>query len=162
MSGYGKKGRFQKVDLKHNLGIIDLNIKALVELTYIGLKYMDHDSKIIQVASIAGYLPLPGNSIYAASKAFVLNFTIALNAELRNIHVMALCPGPVNTEFFQTWGGDHWAKKRASPQKVVKKALKDLKKGRWVSTYSIKMQVGRVVSKALPRKWAAKLIRKFA
>ena len=84
------------------LGIVDVNIRALTDLT---LRFADsvvkHRGGILNVASIAGFLPGPGMAVYYASKAYVLSFTEALHAELgpRGAKVTALCPGPVLTEF---------------------------------------------------------------
>ncbi len=84
------------------LGMIDLNIRALTELS---LNFVDslarHRGGILNVASIAAFLPGPGMAVYYASKAYVLSFSEALHRELkpRGIRVTALCPGPVPTEF---------------------------------------------------------------
>jgi len=82
--------------------MIDLNIRALTELS---LTFVDslarHRGGILNVASVAAFLPGPGAAVYYASKAFVLSFSEALHRELagRGIRVTALCPGPVPTEF---------------------------------------------------------------
>ena len=82
--------------------MIDLNIRALTDLS---LSFVDslarHRGGILNVASVAGFLPGPGSAVYYASKAFVLSFSEALHRELkpRGIRVTCLCPGPVATEF---------------------------------------------------------------
>lgn len=104
-AGVGLAGEFSASNLTDNLKMVDLNIRSLVELTGLFLPGMmnKNNGAILNVASIAGFLPGPRMSVYYASKAFVLSFTEALHAELKNtdIHVSALCPGPTETEFFK-------------------------------------------------------------
>ena len=101
-AGFGLAGRMLELDPAQQLEMIDLNIRALTDLT---LRFTDsivrHRGGILNVASIAAFLPGPGMAVYYASKAFVLSFTEALRGELRNtgVRVTALCPGPVPTEF---------------------------------------------------------------
>jgi short-subunit dehydrogenase len=101
-AGFGLVGR--AADLAHveQLGMIDLNMRALTDLS---LSFVDslerHRGGVLNVASIAGVMPGPGSAVYYASKAFVLSFTEALHDELapRGIRVTCLCPGPVASEF---------------------------------------------------------------
>jgi short-subunit dehydrogenase len=101
-AGFGKFGRAIDLDRGEQLGIIAVNIRALTELS---LRFSDHLIRhrggILNVGSIAGYLPGPGMAVYYASKAYVLSFTEALRGELgpRGVRVTALCPGPVPSEF---------------------------------------------------------------
>lgn len=101
-AGFGLAGRMLELDRGQQLEMIDLNIRALTDLT---LRFTDsivrNRGGILNVASIAAFLPGPGMAVYYASKAFVLSFTEALRGELRNtgVRVTALCPGPVPTEF---------------------------------------------------------------
>jgi len=101
-AGFGLFGKAAELDRQAQLGIVDLNIRTLTDLT---LRFADtvvkHRGGILNVASIAGFLPGPGMAVYYASKAYVLSFTEALHAELgpRGAKVTALCPGPVLTEF---------------------------------------------------------------
>ncbi|HEU4766108.1 MAG TPA: SDR family NAD(P)-dependent oxidoreductase, partial [Pyrinomonadaceae bacterium] len=103
-AGFGSMGDFVKSDLKRELEMIDLNIKSLVDLTYRFLAPMRarKQGTILNVASTAGFQPVPYMSTYAATKAFVLSFSEALWEENREygVHVMALCPGVTDTEFF--------------------------------------------------------------
>lgn len=100
-AGYGRFGSFAEVDDDESERIISLNCTSLVRLTYACVGYMDRGSKIIEIASVAAFQPLPYLNIYAATKAFVLSFSEALSFELadRGITVTALCPGWVRTEF---------------------------------------------------------------
>jgi len=101
-AGFGLAGRMLELDRSQQLEMIDLNIRALTDLTLrFGDSIIRHRGGILNVASIAAFLPGPGMAVYYASKAFVLSFTEALRGELRatGVRVTALCPGPVPTEF---------------------------------------------------------------
>ena len=101
-AGFGLLGRAATLSCDEQLAMIDLNIRALTELS---LAFLDsiarHRGGILNVASIAAFMPGPGMAVYYASKAFVLSFSEALHQELsdRGVRVTALCPGPVPTEF---------------------------------------------------------------
>jgi len=104
-AGFGSMGDFGKLDLDRELEIIELNVRALVDLTHRFLLPMRERKRgtIINVASTAGFQPVPYMATYAATKAFVLSFSEALWEEnhLHGVHVMALCPGVTETNFFQ-------------------------------------------------------------
>jgi short-subunit dehydrogenase len=101
-AGFGLFGLSADLDRDQQLAMIDLNIRALTDLS---LRFSDsvvrNKGGILNVASIAAFLPGPGMAVYYASKAFVLSFTEALRGELgrQGVRVTALCPGPVPTEF---------------------------------------------------------------
>lgn len=101
-AGFGLAGAALTLDRGQQLEMIDLNVRTLTDLT---LRFADsivrHRGGILNVASIAAFLPGPGMAVYYATKAFVLSFTEAMRGELRNtgVRVTALCPGPVPTEF---------------------------------------------------------------
>jgi hypothetical protein len=101
-AGYGLFGKAVELDRAEQLGIIDVNVSAMTDLS---LRFADslirHRGGILNVSSIAGFLPGPGMAVYYASKAYVLSFSEALRKELapRGVRVTALCPGPVPTEF---------------------------------------------------------------
>jgi short-subunit dehydrogenase len=101
-AGYGLFGNAIELDRADQLGIIAVNIRAMTDLS---LRFSDqlirHRGGILNVASIASFLPGPGMAVYYASKAYVLSFTEALRGELapRGVRVTALCPGPVPSEF---------------------------------------------------------------
>lgn len=103
-AGFGSMGDFPRLDLARELEMIDLNVKSLVDLTHRFLWPMRERGQgtIINVASTAGFQPVPYMATYAATKAFVLSFSEALWEENRQygIHVMALCPGVTDTNFF--------------------------------------------------------------
>jgi len=101
-AGFGLFGRAIERDRVEQLGIIAVNIRALTDLS---LRFADqlirHRGGILNVGSVAGFLPGPGMAVYYASKAYVLSFSEALRLELapRGVRVTALCPGPVPSEF---------------------------------------------------------------
>jgi|SRR4051794_6900627 short-subunit dehydrogenase len=101
-AGYGLFGNAIEMNLPEQLGIIDVNIRAMTDLS---LRFSDHLIRhrggILNVGSIAAFLPGPGMAVYYASKAYVLSFTEALHRELapHGVRVTALCPGPVPSEF---------------------------------------------------------------
>src|SRR5262249_56118161 len=103
-AGFGSMGDFVQLDLARELEIINLNVKSLVELTHRFLQPMRERKRgtIINVASTAGFQPVPFMATYAATKAFVLSFSEALWEENRHfgIQVIALCPGVTETNFF--------------------------------------------------------------
>jgi uncharacterized protein len=102
-AGYGLYGRTVELPLDQQIGIVDLNIRALTDLTLRLLPAMvaRKSGGIINVASTAAFMPGPYMSLYYASKAYVLSFSEALAAELEGsgVTVTALCPGPVPTGF---------------------------------------------------------------
>ena len=101
-------GRIGQVDLETECAMVRLNCEALCAVTNLVLPYMSKNSRIVQFASAAAFLPQPGFGIYAGTKAFVLSYARALGAELkeRQISVLAVCPGAVDTEFFGTRRGE--------------------------------------------------------
>jgi uncharacterized protein len=106
-AGFGLFGTAAELDRAEQLGMIAVNIRALTDLS---LRFADHLIRnrggILNLGSIAGFLPGPGMAVYYASKAYVLSFTEALRGELgpRGVRVTVLCPGPVPSEF-QTRAG---------------------------------------------------------
>ncbi len=101
-AGFGLLGEAADIDRAQQLAMIDLNIRALTDLSLRWLESITrHRGGILNVASIAGFLPGPGMAVYHASKAYVVSFTEAMHEELKGdgVRVCALCPGPVDTEF---------------------------------------------------------------
>lgn len=101
-AGFGKFGDFQNIPLEEDCRMIDLNCRALVAMTRLTLPYMHRGSHILQLDSLSAFQPVPYIATYAATKAFVLSYTRAINQELKpfGIRVMAMNPGWVKTEFF--------------------------------------------------------------
>lgn len=135
-AGFGYVGEIETTDVDRVVQMINLNIAALTELTYRllpGMMQRGHGA-VINVASVAAFQPVAYMGVYAATKAFVLHFSEALWAEAREkgVTVMALCPGPTQTDFFDVAGAKGWlAKKRSQKaEEVVKCALRALEKKR--------------------------------
>lgn len=107
-AGFGSAGRFHRQPHEHIASMTQLNCVALAELTHALLPAMVANGRggVINVASVSAFVPTPLMAIYGATKAYVLSLSAALNEELRGtgVHVMALCPGPVPTEFQQRAG----------------------------------------------------------
>jgi short-subunit dehydrogenase len=134
-AGFGSMGDFTKLDLTHELDMIDLNVRSLVELTHRFLVPMRErkSGSIINVASTAGFQPVPFMATYAAAKAFVLSFSEALWEENRpfGVKVMALCPGATDTNFFEAAKIQRPpARVSQTPEAVVETALRGLARGK--------------------------------
>jgi uncharacterized protein len=101
-AGYGLLGPAATLDRQDQLAMIDLNCRTLTDLSLRWINSLArHRGGILNVASISGFIPGPGMSVYNASKAYVISFSVGLRRELKpkGIRVTALCPGPVPTEF---------------------------------------------------------------
>lgn len=109
-AGFGQTGAFHTTPIEPQLGMVDLNVRAVVELSHIYLKDMLLRKRggILNVASTAAFQPGPLMSVYYASKAFVLSFTEALWEEARGtgVHISCLCPGPTVSQFHGRAGTD--------------------------------------------------------
>ena len=158
-AGYGKIGAAGDIPLEEETGMVRLNCEALCAVTHMVLPYMPKNSRVIQLASSAAFMPQPGFAVSAATKAFVLSYSRALNAELkkRGILVTAVCPGPVKTEFFdvaETTGKMPFYKEltMARAENVVRKALRDSMMGKEVSIYGLPMNAFFVLTKILPHR----------
>ncbi len=105
-AGFGLHGEFAELPLRRQMEIVQVNVAALVELTGLFLPEMRRRNRggILNVGSVAGFLPGPHMAVYYASKAFVTSFSEALHEELRGtgVTVTNLCPGPTETNFSQT------------------------------------------------------------
>ncbi len=141
-AGYGIRKEFRKGTLEEELGMIEVNCLSLTALTYLCLPYMQKGGRILQVASAASFLPQAGFAVYSASKSYVLSFSRALNKELKEseIAVTAVCPGPVDTDFFLI--SDKGSKMpsyknyfMARTDQVVKKAITDSNRKKSISIY---------------------------
>ena len=157
-AGFGIYGEFEALDEEKCIGMIDLNCKALTLITKKMLPYMSYNSRIINIASAAAFVPQKNFAVYAASKSYVLSFTRALNEELKGTTVFAtaVCPGPANTEFFdialEQSNTIPFYKKMfmADAEKVVDKAIYDAVIQKEVSVYGLPMKLFRIISKIVP------------
>src|SRR5918996_977177 len=107
-AGFGLRGRFAELPLDRQLEMIDLNIRALTNLSFVVINDMvlKGGGSILNVASTAAFQPGPNMAVYFATKAYVLSFTEALHEELKphGVRVSCLCPGPTRTEFGEVAG----------------------------------------------------------
>lgn len=165
-AGFGKTGAVGTIPEAESTGMVRLNDEALVAVTELVLPFMPDHSRIIQFASAAAFLPQPGFAVYAATKAFVLSYSRALNRELsaRDIAVTAVCPGPVETEFFNIAlnGGSLTSYKKwvtVKPEYVVARALRDSAMGREISVAGPVMRAFFLICKVLPHGLLMRLIR---
>ncbi len=135
-AGFGTYGSFEMISPEVEQDEIAVNVSAVVSLTHAFLPKMLQrgEGVIINLASTAAFQPVPYMAVYAASKAFVLNFSEALWAECRNkgVHVVALCPGAVDTAFIDKLGDESVKQnsifsKTIRPNDVAKQALKAIK-----------------------------------
>jgi short-subunit dehydrogenase len=162
-AGFGLFGAFTATDLDTELNMIDLNIKALHVLTKLFLRdFVTRDAGyILNVSSIAGFLPGPLMSSYYASKAYVLRLTQAIYEELRqsgsHVHISALCPGPVRTGFNERAGarfGSH-----GLPSEVVAAfALKKMFAGKLIIVPGFPIKALRFAQRIFPDKLLLKAI----
>lgn len=156
-AGIGKIGTVEEIGRATNSLMVEVNILALTNICSIALPYMMKKGNILNVASIAAFLPQSNFAVYAASKAYVLNYSRALHQELKakQISVTAICPNPIETEFFNFSG----EKKQSQiikklcfedVEKVTEKALKKSKKNKDISISCFLGQLVRIISRILP------------
>ncbi|MEG1288015.1 MAG: SDR family NAD(P)-dependent oxidoreductase [Bacilli bacterium] len=145
-AGFGLFGEFYLTDLDRELEMIDLNIKAYHILTKLFLiDFIKKDSGyILNVCSSAGFMAGPRLSTYYATKNYVTKLTMAINEELRvmksNVHISALCPGPVNTNFNKVAHGA-FSLKEASPEYVAKYGIDKMFKNKMIIVPKISMKL---------------------
>ena len=158
-SGFGKFEATEKTPLADNLNMIDLNCRAVAALCQLCLPYMQEGSRIVNIASVAAFQPIPYINVYGATKAFVLSYSRALNREVkpRGIRVMALCPFWTKTEFFDraVITKEAVVKKYVAmydPKDIVRRAWRDLKRGKDVSIYGFKARGQAALVKILPHR----------
>ncbi|MDT8718767.1 SDR family NAD(P)-dependent oxidoreductase [Clostridium sp. 19966] len=164
-SGFGKYGTYKDLTEEEIDSMIDLNCKALIHMTYACLPYMKAGDRVIMMGSSSAFQPLPEFILYASTKVFVVHFSRALNVELksRGISVTTVCPGYVRTEFFEvakeTKNPDTCQnfKPMYEPQDVVRKALRDSRKGKDMSVLGLHVKLLQLMSKLLPHKLVMKV-----
>ena len=147
-SGFGQFTAFADTALDTLYGMVELNARALMGMTYASMPYLKEGSRVYQLGSLSSFQPVPCINVYGATKAFVLSFSRALNVEWRSrgIRVMAVCPFWVKTEFFDRAKKDDtisYYSHMYEAKSVVKQALRDMKRGRDVSIHgtAAKLQV---------------------
>ncbi len=156
-AGFGLFGEAAEIAVGDQLKMIDLNVRALTDLS---LRFIDsvtrHRGGILNVASIAGFLPGPGLAAYHATKAYAVSFTEALHQELKadGVRVCALCPGPVDTGFFDRAGIPHDyfpAFLARSPERVARAGYEGLMGGHRIVVPGKPNRVITLLPRLLPR-----------
>ena len=166
-AGYGKIGTFCEYGWKEETGMVDLICRSLTRMTALCLPYMHCGSRIVNLSSAAAFGPQPGFAVYAATKSYVYSLSMALGRELKGsgIYVTAVCPGPVDTEFFDHTGKEVASVKkkfRADAKDVVRKALIDSVRGKKISVYGLPMKAAWVASKIVPDSVIVAVMEKIA
>jgi short-subunit dehydrogenase len=167
-AGFGSHGPFEESAFERQHEQVMLNVSALVDLTHLFLPAMlsRGTGGVLNVASIASYQPVPYMAVYGATKAFVLSFTEALWGETRErgVRVTALCPGPVETGFFDVVGTrDAAVGPMATPEQVAAMGLRGLEQGRasvvpgWRNRFQVALP--RFLPRALIVQVAAKMMK---
>ena len=157
-AGYGKGGDFFSSNRESQAGMVDLNCRALTALTRLCLPYMLDDSVVLNVASVAAFAPMPRLGVYAATKAYVVSLSQALHQELRSrgISVCAVCPGPMDTNFWDVAGlqGGKSALvdrlPRVDLQQVAEGSLRAARKGKKLYTKGAFYKFYHLLAKLLP------------
>jgi len=167
-AGFGSAGDFQELDLDSELRMVQTNVEAVVHLCgeYIPGMTKRGEGAVLNVASTAAFQPLPRQSTYSASKAFVLSFTEVLSSDLKGTGVTAtaLCPGPVKTEFME----QHPGFDVSSPDFVwmssadcAKAAVKGLERGKRVVVPGVGNRIGTLAGQHAPRSVLLAAARRF-
>ena len=151
-AGFGRVGLFSSIDLDNEISMIQTNILAVQTLTKLFAQSMKN-GVILNVASMAGMLPTPLMATYAATKSYVLNFSRAVNYELKksksNVRVLTLNPGPVETEFGSV-AQTKQKMKGMSAERCAKIAIKGLLRRKSVIVPGFSMKLMRVLIKFIP------------
>lgn len=165
-AGYGKLEEFRNIPLEDNCGMVRLNCEALTAMTSVTLPYMTSGAEIINTCSIASFVPNTRMAVYSSTKAYVMSLSRALRGELkkRNINVLAVCPGPMDTEFLPVANINKGTSKtfdtlpRVIPSEIAAKSLTASRRKKAVYTNKFFYKFYRLVAKILP----ASLVMKMA
>lgn len=162
-AGFGTYGRFDESDLDTEIRLINTNISAVHVLTKLFLKDMkkSNSGQILNVASIAGFMPGPLMAAYYASKAYVVRLSQSIKEELRkeksNVRISVLCPGPVDTKFNEV-AKVKFTSKPLSSEFVAKYALKEMKKNKFYIVPGVGVRILRHISKIIPDNMMASFV----
>lgn len=164
-AGYGKLGNFDTLTPNDNGGMIRLNCEALTVITSLTLPFMTENSEIINSCSIASFAPNTRMAVYSSTKAYVMSFSRALRSELksRKINCIAICPGPMDTEFLGVAGIEKGTSHtfdtlpRVNPKTMAEKSLIASKKKKAVYTNLAFYKFYRIVAKLLPHSLVMKM-----
>lgn len=164
-AGFGRLGDFDTISKDDNAGMVRLNCEALTVMTSLTLPFMDKGAEILNSCSIASFAPNTRMAVYSSTKAYVMSFSRALRSELkkRKINVLALCPGPMDTEFLSLAGIEKGKSftfdtlPRVNPAIMAEKSLKASKKKKAVYTNRVFYKFYRILAKLLPHSLVMKL-----
>lgn len=163
-AGFGTLGLFHELPADRISQEVELNVLALTELTRALVPQMHQRDRgaIINVASTAGFQPIPSWAVYAASKAYVRSFSHALWGEYRNTGVRVVCisPGPTQTEFFDNAGNDGVMRSRRTVQDVMDSTFTALRKRRPEVVDGLANRVTAAANRLVPTPIAAFLARR--
>jgi hypothetical protein len=163
-AGFGLMGAADKLDRQRQLAMVDVNVRALTELSLAFIESIERRrGGILNVASVAGFMPGPGMAVYYATKAYVISFSEALHEELRprGVRVTTVCPGVVPTEFQARAGMDASripAFVSVSAETVAQEAYQGLKQGRRIVVPGWVNKPAPVLARILPRALLLKMI----
>jgi short-subunit dehydrogenase len=164
-AGFGLHGAFVDLPLKQQLDIVTVNISALVELTGLFLPAMLQQKRggILNVGSVAGFVPGPNMAVYYASKAFVLSFSESLHEELRgtDVHVTNLCPGPTESNFSQVARSHHARQtqvKKMTAAAVARIGHADFRRAAHLSVPGLSNKILTNIPRFLPRAAIRRLV----
>jgi short-subunit dehydrogenase len=159
-AGVGYSGRFHEQDPERLRAMIDLNVRAVVELTRAFVPSMIErgGGAVLNVVSMSAFQPVPFLAVYAASKAFVLSFAESMATELEGtgVTVQALCPGNIPTEFQQVAGtaGSRFDRTPATPaREVVEASLAALDRRQLVVIPGFRDRITVRAQRFVPRSW---------
>lgn len=164
-AGFGKLGNFDKLSLEENAAMVRLNCEALTAMTAATLPFMNEHSEILNSCSIASFAPNTRMAVYSSTKAYVMSFSRALREELkpRKINVLAVCPGPMDTEFLSVANIDKGSSKtfdrlpRVNARVMAVKSLKASQKRKAVYTNRFFYKFYRILAKILPHSLIMKM-----
>ena len=165
-AGFGDFGEFIETDLEKELDMIDVNIKAVHILTKLFLKDMvkRNSGHILNVASIAGFMPGPLMATYYSTKAYIVRLIQSINTELKkdksNVKISVLCPGPVNTNFNKA-ANVKFNLKGLSSEYVAKYAINNMLKGKLIIIPGSLIKIARFLAKISPEKLVARICMKM-
>lgn len=133
-AGFAQLGSFAEADSAGTTAMLETNMVAVTELMHAVLPGMRERARgaIINVASVAAFQPTPNMSAYAATKAYVLRLSVGVREELKGsgVRVIATCPGPIETDFWEVGGNDDMMRSRVSPEHVVDATMDGLRRNR--------------------------------
>lgn len=161
-AGFGDCGRFSETDLNKDISMIKTNVIAYHILTKLYLKEMKkkNSGKILNVASIAGFMPGPLMATYYATKNYIVKLSEAIREELKKekskVQISILCPGPVATNFNKV-ANVKFSLREANSMQVAKYAIKKLEKGKFYIVPGIDVKLARFGAKIAPSNFVAKI-----